>query len=56
MMLGGSVTELQRHKTENPKQTFPEKELLGLSFSFQIHVSVRDLHNPTICLPILTDT
>jgi hypothetical protein len=33
-----------RHKTENSKQMFPEKELLGLSPNFHIHVSVGDLY------------
>ncbi len=31
---------------------FPEKELLGLSPNFHIHVSVRDLYIPTIGPPI----
>jgi hypothetical protein len=44
---------LQRHITENSKQIFPEKELPGLSPIFHIHVSVSDLHIPTIGLPIL---
>jgi hypothetical protein len=41
---------LQRHNTENSKQIFPEKQLLGLSPNFHIHVSVND---PTIDLFIL---
>jgi hypothetical protein len=41
---------LQRHNTENSKQTIPEKELRSL---IPIHVSVSDLHIPTISLPIL---
>ncbi len=47
-----SIT-LQRHKTENSKQIFPEKELCGLSPNSHIHVSVSDLYIPTIGLPIL---
>jgi hypothetical protein len=35
------------------KQIFPEKELRGLSPNFHIHVSVIDLYNPTIGLPLL---
>ncbi len=44
---------MQRHKTENSKQIFPEMELRGLSPNFFIHVSVRDLYIPRIGLPIL---
>ncbi len=44
---------LQRDNAENWKQIFPEKELLGLSSSFHILVSVSDLNIPTIGLPIL---
>jgi hypothetical protein len=44
---------LQRHKTENSKQIFPEKELCDLSLHFNIHVSVIDLYIPRIGLPIL---
>ncbi len=46
---------LQRHKTENLKQIFPEKDLRGLSPNFHIkfHVSVSDLYFPTIGLPIV---
>jgi hypothetical protein len=47
------MTTLQRHITENSKKIFPEKELRGLSPNFYIHVSVSDLYNPTIGLPIL---
>ncbi len=47
------LSTLQTHNTENSKQIFPEKELRGLSPSFQIHVSVSDLHMLRICLPIL---
>ncbi len=52
---GGDIgeTALQRHSIENSKQIFPEKELHSLSPSFLIHVSVSDLHIPTIGLPIL---
>jgi hypothetical protein len=35
------------------KQTFPEKELRGLSPNFHVYVSVSDLYIPTIGLPIL---
>jgi hypothetical protein len=35
---------LQRHNTENSKQIFFEKELLGLSPNFHIHVFVSDLY------------
>jgi hypothetical protein len=44
---------LQRHITKNSKQIFPEKQLRGYSPIFHIHVSVSDLHIPTIDLPIL---
>ncbi len=44
---------LQRHNTKISKQIFPEKELLGLSPYFYIHVSVSDLYIPKIGLPIL---
>ncbi len=44
---------LQRTNTENLKQIFPEKELLGHSPNFHIQVSVSDLYIPTIDLPIL---
>ncbi len=43
---------LQRHNTENSKQIFPEKQLLGLSPNFHIHVSVSDYIFPRIGLPI----
>ena len=33
------IYTLQRHTIENSKQTFPEKELHGLSLKFHIHVS-----------------
>jgi hypothetical protein len=39
--------------TENSKQLFPGKELLGHSPNFHIHVSVSNLYIPTIDLPIL---
>jgi hypothetical protein len=42
-----------RTNTENLKHIFPEKELLGHSPNFHIHVSVGDLYIPTIDLPIL---
>ncbi len=44
---------LQRHNAKKSKQIFPEKELLGLSPNFHIHVSVSGLYIPTIGLPIL---
>ncbi len=37
---------LQRDKTENLKQQFPEKELRGLSPNFHTHVSLSDLYIP----------
>ncbi len=43
---------LQRHN-ENLKQIFPEKEWLGLSPNFRIHVSESQLCIPMIALPIL---
>jgi hypothetical protein len=43
---------LQRTNTENSKQIFSKKELLGHSPNFHIHVSVSDLYIPTIDLPI----
>jgi hypothetical protein len=46
-------TELQRNNTENLKQIFPEKELRGHSPNFHIHVSVSNLHIPTMDLAIL---
>ncbi len=39
---------LQRHKKENLRQIFLEKELLGLSPNFHIHVFVSNLYIPTI--------
>ncbi len=48
-------TALQRQNTEISKQIFPEKEYLGLSPNFHIHVSVSDLYIPTIGLPILLE-
>ncbi len=44
---------LQRDNTENLKQIFPGKELLGCSPNSYIHVSVSDLYIPLIGLPIL---
>jgi hypothetical protein len=40
-----SVQDLAMHRdyTENSKQTFPEKDLRGLSPNFHIHMSVSDL-------------
>jgi hypothetical protein len=48
-----SAPALQRHNTENAKQLFPEKKLLGISSNFHINVSVSDLYIPTIGQPIL---
>ncbi len=48
-----ATPSLQRDNTESLKQIYPEKELRGLSPNFHIHVSVSDLHIPTIGLPIL---
>ncbi len=42
------VHSLKRTSTENWKQIFPEKELLGHSPNFHIHVSVSDLSIPRI--------
>jgi hypothetical protein len=49
----GKYIKLKRHNTENSKQIFPERILLGLSLNFHIHVSVSDLYIPTISLPVL---
>ncbi len=50
--LGNGVTLRCKDKnTENSKQIFPEKEFRSLSP--HLHVSVSDLYNPTIGLPIL---
>ncbi len=43
----------ERTNTENSKQKYPEKELRGHNPNFHIHVSVSDLYNPRIDLPIL---
>ncbi len=47
-----SLGALQRNSTENLKQIFPEKELLGHSPYFHI-LSVSDLYIPMIDLPII---
>ncbi len=44
---------LQRYNTKNSKQTILEKEFRNLIPYFHIHVSMRDLHIPTIGLPNL---
>ncbi len=49
------VQALQRKRCRKSKQIFPEKELCGLSPDFHVHVSVSDLHIPTIGLPILLE-
>ncbi len=36
------------HCIENPIHVFPEKELLGLSHNFPIHVPVNDLYIPRL--------
>jgi hypothetical protein len=36
------ISALQKHNSENYKQIFPEKELLGLSPNSYIHVYVSD--------------
>ncbi len=46
-------TSLCTANTANSKQIIPEKEVRGLSPSFQVHVFVSDLYIPTIGLPIL---
>jgi hypothetical protein len=48
-----TVTTLQRTNAENSKQIFQEKEWRGPSPNFHTHLSVSDLYNPTIDLPIL---
>jgi hypothetical protein len=40
---------------QNLKQIFPEKEYLGLSPNFHIHVSVSGLFIPTMSLPFLLE-
>jgi hypothetical protein len=47
------LTTLQSNKTENLKQIFPGKQLLGYSPNSYIHVSVSDLYISLIGLPIL---
>jgi hypothetical protein len=44
---------LQRQNAENLTQIFPEKEYLGLSLNFHIHVSVNELYIPMMGLPFL---
>jgi hypothetical protein len=51
----GNSYALQRQNTEISKQIFPEKEYRGLSPNFHIHVSVSELHIPTIGLSILLE-
>ncbi len=46
---------LQRQNAENLKQVFPEKEYRGLSLNFYIHVSLSELHIPTMGLPFLLE-
>jgi hypothetical protein len=46
---------LQRQNAENLKQIFPEKEYLGLSPNFNIHVSVSELYIPSMGLPFLLE-
>ncbi len=46
---------LQRQNAKNLKQIFPEKEYRVLSPNFHIHVSVRELYIPTMCLPFLLE-
>ncbi len=42
---------MQRHKTENSKQIFPETELRGLSPNFHINMSVSGFIFPqSVCL------
>jgi hypothetical protein len=47
------VCEQQIHCTENARQIVPEMKLRILVPNFYIHVSVNDLHIPTICMLIL---
>jgi hypothetical protein len=49
------VAALQRQNAENLKQIFPEKEYRVLSPNFHIHVSVSELHIPTMGLPFLLE-
>jgi hypothetical protein len=44
---------LQRQNAENLKQIYPEKDYLGLSPNFHIHVTVSELYIPTMVLPIV---
>jgi hypothetical protein len=46
---------LQRQNAENLKQIFPEKEYLGLSPNFHIHVSVSEFYISTMGLPFLLE-
>jgi hypothetical protein len=48
-----SCHTLQGNYTEIRKKYSQKKKLLGLRPNFHIHVSVSDLHIPTIGLPIL---
>ncbi len=50
-----SVQYTEKTKAENLKQIFPEKEYQGLSPNFHIHVSVSELHIPTMGLPFLLE-
>jgi hypothetical protein len=50
-----STSALQRQNDENLKQIFPEKEYRGLSPNFHFHVSVSELHIPTMGLPVLLE-
>ncbi len=47
------LTTLQSNNTENLKQIFTGKQLLGYSPNSYIHVSVSELYIPLIGLPIL---
>ncbi len=44
-----------RQNAENLKQIFSEKEYRGLSPNFHFHVSVSELYNPTMGLPVLLE-
>ncbi len=48
-----TLATLQRRRTKNLKQIFPEMKLLGLVPNLYIHESVSDSYIPTIGLPIL---
>jgi hypothetical protein len=46
-------TAKTQYRTKNCIQIYPEKELLGLSTNFHIHVPVSDLNIPVLGLSFL---